>query len=82
MAVVNTHGSNGGAPGSGPHPGQSLLAHVGPLLSHAQGGLDLAVLGQVEGGDLLGRKRRAGEQLTSKGKKPKLPGIQKLNPAG
>ena len=50
----NTHGSNGGGPGAGLHSGQGLLAHVGSLLGHPEGGLHLAVLGQVEGGDLLG----------------------------
>merc|ERR1719361_2283136 len=42
------------SPASGLVLGQDLLVDVGPLLGLLQVGLDLAELGQVEGGDLLG----------------------------
>merc|ERR1719389_848675 len=51
---VILHGSQGGGAGPRLGLGQRLLRHVGTLLGPGQVGLHLAVLGQVEGGDLLG----------------------------
>merc|ERR1719323_1837271 len=51
---VILHGGQGGGAGPRLGLGQRLLGHVGTLLGPGQVGLHLAVLGQVEGGDLLG----------------------------
>merc|ERR1719389_1581246 len=50
---VILHGGEGGGAGPGLSLGQSLLVDVSSLHSSGQVGLDLAVLGKVEGGDLL-----------------------------
>ena len=42
-----------GAPVLGPELGERSLGRVGALLSVLELGLDLAVFGQVDGGDLL-----------------------------
>merc|ERR1719175_8537 len=52
--VVILHGSQGGRPSAGLHAGKGLLALIGRGLGIAQGAGHLPVLGQVEGGDLLG----------------------------
>merc|ERR1711962_1853152 len=52
--VVFLHGSQGGGPGASLHAGQGLLALIGGGLGIAQGAGHLPVLGQVEGGNLLG----------------------------
>merc|ERR1719323_434454 len=51
---VILHGGQGRGAGPRLGLGQRLLRHVGTLLGPGQVGLHLAVLGQVEGGDLLG----------------------------
>merc|ERR1719346_128533 len=51
---VILHGGQGGGAGPRLGLGQRLLRHVGTLLGPGQVGLHLAVLGQVEGGYLLG----------------------------
>merc|ERR1719346_68183 len=51
---VILHGGQGGGAGPRLGLGQRLLRHVGTLLGPGQVSLHLAVLGQVEGGDLLG----------------------------
>merc|ERR1719195_648767 len=53
-AGVILHGGQGGGAGPRLGLGQRLLGHVGTLLGPGQVGLDLAVLGRVEGGNLLG----------------------------
>merc|ERR1739846_245299 len=47
------HGSKGGSTGPGLSLGKSLLGLVSALVGSGEVGLDLAVLGEVEGGDLL-----------------------------
>merc|ERR1719323_2517397 len=51
---VILHGGQGRGAGPRLGLGQRLLGHVGTLLGPGQVGLHLAVLGEVEGGDLLG----------------------------
>merc|ERR1719305_6691 len=50
----NYHGSKGSGPAAGLHLSQSLLLEVSSLSALLEVALDLAVLGQVQGGDLLG----------------------------
>ena len=49
-----TYGSKGRGAGPGLGLGKSLLSLVSALGGAGKVGLDLAVLGQVQGGDLLG----------------------------
>ena len=52
--ICGTYRSKGGAPGPGPVLGGQLLGGIGPLGGVGHAVLGLAVLGQVQGSDLLG----------------------------
>merc|ERR1719433_682845 len=54
QANFHSHGTKGARPAAGLHLGQGLLVEVGSLPALLEVALHLPVLGEVEGGDLLG----------------------------